>query len=223
VTSLPPDAAGRGDADRPAGAAGLTSRPPSPPPAAGPSRPQPPPRPPARAAPPPRVSNAPVELSLDLRFTPPDKVLARLFGALERIGADVTLVVLLRDTPEYASIVASAYQALRSRGYASDSARFPPGGQRLRVHLPHERAAPRPLRPESRERPDERPDERPAPPPDEPPDGPPDVRLAERPPERPPERPAPPADADRLAAAPAEAPLDGASGHPVEGQTDLQA
>src|SRR4029453_958787 len=89
----------------------------------------------------------PVELSLDLRFTPPDKVLARLFGALERIGADVTLVVLLRDTPEYASIVASAYQALRSRGYASDSARFPPGGQRLRVHLPRDRPAPRPRPP----------------------------------------------------------------------------
>jgi hypothetical protein len=153
VTSLPPDAAGRGDADQPAGAAGLISRPPSPPPAAGPPRPQgpqaqPPARPPARPAAPPRASNAPVELSLDLRFTPPDKVLPRLFGALERIGADVTLVVLLRDTPEYASVAAGAYQALRARGYVSDSARFPPGGQRLRVQRPRERAA-RPPRPDA--------------------------------------------------------------------------
>jgi hypothetical protein len=212
VTSLPPDAAGRGDADRPAGAAGLTSRPPSPPPAAGPSRPQPPPPPrqPARAAPPPRASNAPVELSLDLRFTPPDKVLARLFGALERIGADVTLVVLLRDTPEYASIVASAYQALRSRGYASDSARFPPGGQRLRVHLPRDRPAPRPLRPETREQPDE---------PAGPPPGPPRELSPDRPSE------ASPDASPEVPVAPADAALDGAaaSGRAVEGQTDLQA
>jgi hypothetical protein len=87
-------------------------------------------------------SNAQVELSLDLRFTPPDKVLSRLFGALERVGADVTLLVLLRDTPEYAGVVASAYQALRARGYVSDSARFPPGGQRLRVRRRSERAGP---------------------------------------------------------------------------------
>lgn len=80
-----------------------------------------------------RSSSAPVELSLDLRFTPPDKVLPRLFGALERIGADVTLLVLLRDTPEYAGVLASAYQALRARGYVSDSSRVPSGGQRLRV------------------------------------------------------------------------------------------
>jgi hypothetical protein len=87
-------------------------------------------------------SNAQVELSLDLRFTPPDKVLSRLFGALDRVGADVTLLVLLRDTPEYAGVVASAYQALRARGYLSDSSRFPPGGQRLRVRRRPDRAAP---------------------------------------------------------------------------------
>jgi hypothetical protein len=83
-----------------------------------------------------------VELSLDLRFTPPDKVLSRLFGALEQVGADVTLLVLLRDTPEYAGVVASAYQALRARGYVSDSTRFPPGGQRLRVRRRPDREAP---------------------------------------------------------------------------------
>jgi hypothetical protein len=86
-----------------------------------------------------------VELTLDLRFTPPDKLLSRLFGALERVGPDVTLLVLLRDTPEYAGVVASAYQALRARGYLSDSARFPPGGQRLRVRRRPEREAPPPF------------------------------------------------------------------------------
>lgn len=91
------------------------------------------PGPTQRPSPPARSSSAPVELSLDLRFTPPDKVLPRLFGALERIGADVTLLVLLRDTPEYASVLANAFQALRARGYVSDSSRVPAGGQRLRV------------------------------------------------------------------------------------------
>ncbi len=86
-----------------------------------------------RAAPPVRASGAPIELSLDLRFTPPDKVLSRLFGALERVGPDVILLVLMRDTPEYASVLAGAYQALRARGYVSDSSRTPQGGQRLRV------------------------------------------------------------------------------------------
>jgi hypothetical protein len=168
MTSLPPDAAGRGDADRPAGPAGPNPAPvASPPgtPVAAPSRPAPAPpaapppqaiagttqqaqRPPGgpragpRPLPPVRPSNAQVELSLDLRFTPPDKVLSRLFGALDRVGADVTLLVLLRDTPEYAGVVASAYQALRARGYLSDSARFPPGGQRLRVRRRPDRASP---------------------------------------------------------------------------------
>jgi hypothetical protein len=85
-----------------------------------------------------------VELTLDLRFTPPDKVLPRLFGALERVGDDVTLLVLLRDTPEYAGVVASAYQALRAQGYASDSARVPPGGQRLRVQRRRDQPSLRP-------------------------------------------------------------------------------
>jgi hypothetical protein len=92
-----------------------------------------------------RSSNAPVELTLDLLGTPPDKVLARVFGALERISSDVTLFVLLRDTPEYVGVAASVYQALRGRGYASDSSRFPGGGQRLRIYRrgEHARAAPR--------------------------------------------------------------------------------
>jgi hypothetical protein len=91
-----------------------------------------------------RASNAQVELTLDLRFTPPDKVIPRLFGALERVGEDVTLLVLLRDTPEYAGVVASAYQALRAQGYASDSSRIPPGGQRLRVQRRRDQPSLRP-------------------------------------------------------------------------------
>jgi hypothetical protein len=80
-----------------------------------------------------RPSDAPIELTLDLRGTPPDKVLARMLGALERVSNDVTLYVLLRDTPEYIGVTASLYQALRTRGYFSDSARMPQGGQRLRI------------------------------------------------------------------------------------------
>jgi hypothetical protein len=80
-----------------------------------------------------RPSDAPIELTLDLRATPPDKVIGRLVGALERISADVTLYVLLRDTPEYVGVAASAYQVLRSRGYFSDSSRMPQGGQRIRI------------------------------------------------------------------------------------------
>jgi hypothetical protein len=86
-----------------------------------------------RVLPPIKPSNAPVELTLDLRATPPDKALSRLFGALERVADDVTLVVLLRDTPEYAGVVSTAYQILEQHGYGSDSSRFPPGCQRLRV------------------------------------------------------------------------------------------
>ncbi len=95
-----------------------------------------------RALPPIRPSDVPVELTLDLRATPPDKILPRIFGALERVSADVTLLVLLRDTPEYAGVMASAYQALRARGYVSDSARMPQGGQRLRIR--RRAGAPRP-------------------------------------------------------------------------------
>ncbi len=85
-----------------------------------------------------RPSNALVELTLDLRLTPPDKVLPRLFGALERIAPDVVLFVLLRDTPEYAGVVASAASALRAQGYVSDCSRLPAGYQRMRVRRRHQ-------------------------------------------------------------------------------------
>ena len=75
----------------------------------------------------------PLELTLDLRGTPPEKVLTRLLGALERISDDVTLVALVRDTPDYAAPMSSVYSTLRQRGYWSDSSRFPAGVQRLRV------------------------------------------------------------------------------------------
>jgi hypothetical protein len=106
MTSLPPDAAG-----------------------ASPTYPANTPRPFPQV----RPSSAPIELTLDLSATPADKVLPRLLGALERVSADVTLYVLLRDTPEYVGVAASVYQTLRSRGYVSDSARMPHGGQRIRV------------------------------------------------------------------------------------------
>ena len=135
MTSLPPEAAGA--VGRPVSEPAAASRqPPSiaPLPAATP-RPEGGARPPygPRTLPPVRPSEAQVELTLDLRATPPDKVLARLVGALERISPDVTLYVLLRDTPEYVGVAASAYQLLRSRGYFSDSSRMPQGGQRLRI------------------------------------------------------------------------------------------
>jgi hypothetical protein len=68
-----------------------------------------------------------------LRSTPADKLISRLLGALDRVSDDVTLSVLVRDTPEYVGVTASAYQVLRGRGYVSDSSRFPGGGQRIRV------------------------------------------------------------------------------------------
>ena len=85
---------------------------------------------PRRQAPP---SAAPVELTLDLRGTAPDKALSRLLGALERVSDDVTLVALLRDTPEFAAAMSSIYSGLRSRGYWSDSSRYPAGVQRVRI------------------------------------------------------------------------------------------
>ena len=75
----------------------------------------------------------PIELTLDLRGTPPEKLLGRLLGALERVSDDVTLVALVRDTPDYAAPLTTAYSTLRQRGYWSDSSRFPAGVQRLRV------------------------------------------------------------------------------------------
>jgi hypothetical protein len=105
----------------------------------------------ARALPPVRPSAAPVELILDLRATPPDKVLSRLLGALERISPDVTLIVLLRDTPEYAGVMAGIFQTLRGRGYLTDSSRFPPGGQRLRIRPGRARGGARGGAPEAEE------------------------------------------------------------------------
>ena len=75
----------------------------------------------------------PLELTLDLRGTSPEKVLTRLLFALERISDEVTLVALVRDTPDYAAPMSSVYSTLRQRGYWSDSSRFPAGVQRLRV------------------------------------------------------------------------------------------
>ena len=75
----------------------------------------------------------PLELTLDLRGTPPEKVLQRLLGALERVSDDVTLVALVRDTPDYAAPLTTTYSTLRQRGYWSDSSRFPAGVQRLRI------------------------------------------------------------------------------------------
>jgi hypothetical protein len=92
--------------------------------------------------PPIRPSSAPVELVLDLRGTPPDKVLSRLMGALEQVGDEVTLVALLRDTPEFVGVAASAFQALRQRGYWSDTSRFPAGVQRLRIARRRDRRGP---------------------------------------------------------------------------------
>ena len=78
-------------------------------------------------------ASPPIELTLDLRGTPPEKVLTRLLGTLERISDDVTLVALVRDTPDSAAPMAGVYSTLRQRGYWSDSSRFPAGVQRLRV------------------------------------------------------------------------------------------
>jgi hypothetical protein len=86
-----------------------------------------------------RPSTAPIELVLDLRGTPPDKVLSRLMGALDQISSEVTLVVQLRDTPEFVGVAAAAFQALRQRGYWSDTSRFPAGVQRLRIGRRRER------------------------------------------------------------------------------------
>ena len=78
-------------------------------------------------------ASPPLELTLDLRGTPPEKLLGRLLAALERVSDDVTLVALVRDTPDYAAPLTTTYSTLRQRGYWSDSSRFPAGVQRLRV------------------------------------------------------------------------------------------
>ena len=77
--------------------------------------------------------SAPIELTLDLRGTAPEKVMTRLLGALERVSDDVTLVALLRDSPDYATVLPSVYSALRGRGYWSDTSRYPAGVQRVRM------------------------------------------------------------------------------------------
>jgi hypothetical protein len=77
--------------------------------------------------------SAQIELTLDLRGTAPDKVLSRLLSALERVGDDITLVALVRDTPDYVGVMSSIFAALRTRGYWSDTSRYPAGVQRLRV------------------------------------------------------------------------------------------
>jgi hypothetical protein len=92
-----------------------------------------------------RPSGAAVELTLDLRKTPPDKVLGRLLAALERVAPDVTLNVLVRDWPDYVGALANTHQTLRSRGYVTESSRLvaensgrPEGIQRLRVQRSRE-------------------------------------------------------------------------------------
>jgi len=80
-----------------------------------------------------RRTLAPIEFTFDLRETPPDKVLGRLFAGLDRISGDVTLLVLLRDTPELVGVTANAFHLLRTRGYSSDMSRLPSGGQRLTI------------------------------------------------------------------------------------------
>jgi hypothetical protein len=78
-------------------------------------------------------TSPPLELTLDLRGTPPEKLVNRLLAALERVSDDVTLVALVRDTPDYAAPLTTTYSTLRQRGYWSDSSRFPAGVQRIRV------------------------------------------------------------------------------------------
>lgn len=98
-----------------------------------------------------RRTLAPIEFTFDLRETPPDKVLGRLFAGLDRISGDVTLLVLLRDTPELVGVTANAFHLLRTRGYSSDMSRLPSGGQRLTIRpgtggltLSHRRPTKRP-------------------------------------------------------------------------------
>lgn len=108
----------------------------------------------------PAIATPPVELTLDLRGTAPEKVLTRLLGALGSVSDDVTLVALVRDTPDFAAPMSSVYATLRQRGYWSDSSRFPAGVQRVRVGRRREFRAGRPLLDDARP---EEPDYAPAP------------------------------------------------------------
>jgi hypothetical protein len=145
MTSLPPDAAGLGEDREQSGSPAEpdAKRPPAAAPPAALSRHDGtvwPGAPSGRRPAPARPSGAAVEFTLDLRKTPPDKVLSRLLGALERVAPDVTLNVLVRDWPDYVGVLANTHQTLRSRGYLTESSRLPAenpskpeGIQRLRV------------------------------------------------------------------------------------------
>lgn len=88
---------------------------------------------PARATNDVRRALAPIEFTFDLRQTPADKVVGRVFAALDRIAADVTLLVILRDIPEMAGVTANVSALLGRAGYQSDMSRLPTGGQRMRI------------------------------------------------------------------------------------------
>ena len=80
-----------------------------------------------------RRALAPIEFTFDLRQTPSEKVVGRVFAALDRITPDVTLLVLLRDIPEMAGVTANVSALLGRAGYQSDMSRLPSGGQRMRI------------------------------------------------------------------------------------------
>ena len=88
---------------------------------------------PARATGDVRRALAPIEFTFDLRQTPAEKVVGRVFAALDRITADVTLLVILRDIPEMAGVTANVSALLGRAGYQSDMSRLPTGGQRMRI------------------------------------------------------------------------------------------
>lgn len=79
------------------------------------------------------VADPEIELTLDLRWTAASRLISRVTTAIDKIAEDVVLAVLLRDSPEYSSVVPQVYQTLRARGYATDTVRLPGGNQRLRA------------------------------------------------------------------------------------------
>lgn len=80
-----------------------------------------------------RRALAPIEFTFDLRQTPPEKVVGRVFAALDRVAPDVVLAVILRDVPEMATVTANIVALLSQSGYQSDMSRLPGGGQRMRI------------------------------------------------------------------------------------------
>ena len=80
-----------------------------------------------------RRALAPIEFTFDLRQTPAEKVVGRVFAALDRITPDVTLLVILRDIPEMAGVTSNVSALLGRAGYQSDMSRLPTGGQRMRI------------------------------------------------------------------------------------------